>query len=209
MAIFARSDLCYVAVSTDHGGCGSAHSRPVIGGAPVKVWALDCPGGCEDYLRKDSLWAATATTIPETPDETATREDVEKRGQVEQANATAAALRDLAKLGDLPSAIAKLAQFMAGSAPQIEAQPVPLLLCQHGHQNRATASFCSSCGTSLSEPVKADRGRELTEAGPKTSGDLESLSLSELRGVAKKVGARTARSREDQISAIREASDNS
>lgn len=49
MTLYARGDLTCISVSADSGGCGTTHSRPVIDGAPAKVWELDCPE-CEHIL---------------------------------------------------------------------------------------------------------------------------------------------------------------
>lgn len=82
MSLYARSDIVCIAVPETAGGCGASHARPVINGAPVDEWQLDCIP-CTTYLRKqhDPCWAATTAEIPETPDEKATREDAEKRGE--------------------------------------------------------------------------------------------------------------------------------
>lgn len=215
MTVFARSDVCYVALSADHGGCGTSHSRPVVAGAPARVWALTCHA-CEDALRKDPLWAPTPTTIPETPDEVATREDAEKRGQVEQAHNTTLALQDLAKLGDLPQVLSQFMAFVTGQSQLPKSDETPLLLCKNGHSNKATATYCGDCGTPMIEPVSAYRGQELgvaqepgdasSDVSRETAPDLESMSIGELRDLAKTLGVKTARSKDDQIAAIREAS---
>lgn len=219
MTVFARSDVCAVSISRDHGGCGTVHSRPVIGGAPARTWALTCHDGCEDILRSDQLWSGTPQGVPETPDETAIREDVERRGQLEQQQNTAAALEQLAKLGDLPSAIAKLAQIMSGQTPQLATAGMDVT-CRNGHRNRGSARFCTECGVGMGmgEPVSADRGPALPVAVEAPSSepqdvappggaeaDLEALSLPELKEIANRLGVKTARSKADQISLIREA----
>ena len=206
MAVWARSDVCAVSISQEHGGCGVTHSRPVIKGAPVKVWSLTCHDGCEDHLRSDPLWSGTPQGIPETPDEVVIREDVEKRGQLEQQRTTAEALHDLAKLGDLPGAIAQLAQIMAGQQPQQLVSGMDAM-CRSGHRNGGDAKFCGQCGVSMGEAVAADRGPALPPAGEpvEVPEDLEALSLPELRDVAARLGVKAARSKADQITAIREA----
>lgn len=216
MSVWARSDVGAVSISRDHGGCGVTHSRPVVKGAPVRVWSLTCHDGCEDVLRSDPLWSGTPQGVPETPDEVAIREDVERRGQLEQQRTTAEALHDLAKLGDLPSAIAQLAQIMAGQQSQQLVSGMDVM-CRSGHRNRPGAKFCSACGASMGEPVAADRGPALlpaevdaVESAEEVSpvelpADLEALSLPELREVAARLGVKAARSKTDQIAAIREA----
>jgi len=215
MTIYAASDVVYVGISRDHGGCGDSHSRPVVKGAPAKLWALTCHNGCEDFLRHDALWSSTISEIPETHDEKIQREDQEKRGQREQGDATALALSELAKLGNLPEAISQLAKIMAG---QLTAAPADTmdLLCGNGHRNAATGAFCGTCGTSLAKGVPSSRGPALTapavgheDPNPfkelSTAPDLESMTLPELRDMAAGLGVRTTRSREDQIALIRAA----
>ena len=53
MSVWARSDVASITVSKGHKGCGQIHVRPAPGGRPVDVWQLDCPGGCEEFLRTD------------------------------------------------------------------------------------------------------------------------------------------------------------
>jgi hypothetical protein len=203
MSIYARSDLVHVAVSTDHGGCGQSHSRPVIEGAPVKLWQLTCHGGCEDHLRSDPLWSTTISDIPETHDEYLVREDQEKRGARDQADATVLALSELAKLGDLPAAISQLAALMAGQF-QAQLPPVETLdrLCQNGHRNRADSAFCVQCGADLTAGVPNDRGPQLP---PPPSHELDDLTIGELRGLAKERGVSGGRSKADLIAALQAA----
>lgn len=52
MTLYARGDVMCIGVPVTSGGCGDTHSRPVRDGAPVKLWALDCPG-CERFLNGD------------------------------------------------------------------------------------------------------------------------------------------------------------
>jgi hypothetical protein len=68
MVVYARSDVSYIAIPADGGGCGRGHGRPVLNGAPVKIWALACPL-CEQQLHFDPLWAVHPDLIPRTPDE--------------------------------------------------------------------------------------------------------------------------------------------
>ena len=68
MTVYARSDVAAVAIPVASGGCGYVHTRPVIDGAPVKVFALACPA-CETKLRTDPCWSPHPDTIPQTADE--------------------------------------------------------------------------------------------------------------------------------------------
>lgn len=208
MTVWARSDVAAVAISADHGGCGTVHSRPAPGGVPVKVWALNCDGGCEDHLRSDPLWSGTAHTVPETPDEVKIREDVEKRGQLEQQAGMAQALSDLAKLGDLPAAIAQLASIMGGERHQLDESM--LRICRNGHLNKQNARFCADCGANLDDAVNRKDAAGAIEAAEDRSDvltlvSLDEMSMSELRELAEKVGAPNARSKAEQIELIKQA----
>jgi hypothetical protein len=191
MTVYARRDICCVAISESHGGCGSVHTRPAPGGAPAPIWALTCHGGCEDFLRHDPLWSPTAHGIPETPDEVVTREDVEKRGQIDQAASVAQALQRLASLGDLPAA---LREVLIGVLSVQQSQALP-----------------------VAEPriIEEKASKAIEDAAPAAPGavsgaadglpELESLSLADLREIAAARGLRTTRSRDDQIAVIRSA----
>lgn len=195
MTVYGRSDLCYVAISKDHGGCGEPHARPVVHGAPAKVWALTCHSGCEDFLRHDPLWSVTPQGIPETPDEVVTREDVEKRGQIDQAASVAEALERLASLGDLPNALLTvMTQLMAGNQAKaiepekriIEEKPSPAL-------------------EDAPAPDDPEEGYEPVSAPADALPALETLTMPDLREIATSRGLRTVRSKDEQIAIIREA----
>lgn len=201
MTVYARSDVCYVAISRDHGGCGEGHARPVVYGAPAKVWSLTCHGGCEDLLRHDPLWAATPQAIPETPDEVVIREDVEKRGQVEQAASVAEALQKLAALGDLPSALLQvMSQLMAGQQHGVIVEPDTrvALAAQSSPPAIEDAPPADDPGES-SEPVSAP-----ADSSPDLAA-LEALSLADLKEIAQSHGLPTTRAKADQINIILQA----
>lgn len=144
MTVYARSDVAAVAISTEHGGCGQQHSRPVdAAGDPAKLWALTCHGGCEDVLRADPLWASTVAEIPETPDEKTIREDWDKRGASDQQYVQALALAKLAHL-DIPESLTRVVG--AVRSPQTPAVTVD---CPNGHAVPG-GKFCAECGASLS-----------------------------------------------------------
>jgi len=216
MTVYARSDIAAVSISPAHGGCGQSHSRPAPGGDPVPIWGLTCHGGCEDVLRADSMWSSTHTTIPETPDEVLHREDMERRGALEQQESTAKALMELAKLGTLPEVLATMLKHtMTGG--QLERAPI-VQLCMNGHQNQEDARFCYQCGANMSEGVKTDRGKALTPAespvdvikGVPTPEDesvpednLESLPIGTLRAMVKERGHSTAGTKNTLIALLR------
>ena len=142
MTVFAASSIVYVAVSPEHGGCGESHVRPVVQGAPVKVWGLEC-AKCEDHLRSDPHWAATISNIPETYDEKIGREDWERRGALDRDQVLALALAKLAGV-ELPET---LRRTVSGLAPHIPGT----VECDEGHENRAGAKFCAECGSPMRE----------------------------------------------------------
>jgi hypothetical protein len=197
MTIYARSDLCYVAVSADHGGCGLGHARPVVGGAPAKVWALDCHA-CEDHLRFDALWSPQVTTIPETLDEKNAREDVEKRGAVEQAQSVADALGQLAKLGDLPAILGQFMQYM--TTGQV-APAVPI----GAPKADIVATPEPAPAPQLPPAPETPSAPEPVHLAASDTPDYDVMTLNDLRELAKKKGVPITRSREDQIAAIKDA----
>lgn len=222
MTVYARSDVAAVNISVNHGGCGETHSRPVVAGAPARLWALSCEGGCEDVLRNDSHWAGTPHTVPETPDEIAIRLDVEKKNQLELQLGNAHALAELAKLGELPTAMAQA--LAAAFSPLLGAattQPAIAHLCRNGHSNVASTKFCGECGANMldavnKQPVAALSGSEKPDSvelgvtvtpaemqAETVTEDLEGKSLVELREIAREVGAEIARTKAEQIENIK------
>jgi hypothetical protein len=180
MTVYARNDIAAVAISASAGGCGDVHNRPTPNGAPVKLWALVCPS-CETVLTHDSNWGGQPHQVPETPDETAIREDIEQRGQVEQAASVAQALKDLAKLGDLPAALAAaMSQFMSGNQQQAPALPAAPAV----------------------EPTAPELPVE--DAIPNEN-DIAHMSMAQLKNLAVKMGVSTVRSRIEQQKLIYEA----
>lgn len=185
MTVYARNDVCAVVISKTHGGCGEAHSRPVVEGAPAKQWALTCHLGCEDFLRHDPLWSATPQNVPETPDEVDTRLDVEKRGKLAQERQMA---DSLAALAGLPAALnglsggsqAQTLQNLAGLSPEVL---------------RALANEAEK--RLAPEPVETP----VEDAVP----DVEKLSLPELRKLAQELDVPTVRSRAEQLRIVKAA----
>lgn len=177
MTVHARSDLAAVTITPDHGGCGATHSRPVVEGAPAKLWSLTCHGGCEDVLRKDAHWSATISGVPETPDEKAYREDQELKGKQDQQNQTAEALSRLATLGDLPSAIAKLAEMFSGEPKREATHTTPCAECSLPLTERD--KFCPECGHKAATEVKI---------GLPASINLTDLNVQQLKELATERG---------------------
>jgi hypothetical protein len=81
--MYARSDVAGVSVPVDGGGCGDFHRRPVVNGALVKLFAIDCPP-CEAHLRErlGDQWTPNRWDIPLTQDERLHAEALEKRAQM-------------------------------------------------------------------------------------------------------------------------------
>lgn len=206
MTVYARSDVCYVAISTEHGGCGIGHARPVVYGAPAEVWELTCHGGCEDFLRHDALWSVTPQTIPETFDETSTREDVEKRSQMEHAASQgetnkliALALSKLAEQGELTgSAIHRLLSALE-PALAVEVQKNAPTRVIEGTRSASPALEDAPA------PDAPDDEPEAVSAPADAFPELESLSLADLKEIAQSRGLPTTRAKADQIAIIREA----
>ena len=149
-----------VNIGVESGGCGTqgGHSRPVINGAPVRLWKLDC-GPCSTALKDDPLWSTTEADIPETPDETKGREDFAKRGATDRDNVLAVALAKLAGV-ELPQTIR---QAIHGASPDIHATIAGKLICAEGHDAEPGSRFCQECGSPVRQPaasVKCPQGHE-------------------------------------------------
>ena len=153
MTVYSRNDLAAVNLSVEgHGGCGEPHSRPVVNGAPKKIWDLTCPQ-CENHLRHDPLWSVNPIEIPETYDETKARERSEKAGKMDRERQLAVALEQLAPLGQLPAALGQMLAALAGGT--VTPALAGTMECPSGHANAAGLKFCGECGTPMSQPVAA------------------------------------------------------
>jgi hypothetical protein len=165
MTVYARGDIASVSISASHGGCGATHTRPVEKGAPAKLWELSCLQ-CEDHLRADSLWSATMSEIPETPDEKAAREDFDKRGAHDRDQVLALALAKLAGV-QLPET---LLRPLTGHLPHIPEKP---MLCVNSHGNPPGVKYCGECGVSM----HTDREqRSIASSAPADSLDVSDSS---------------------------------
>lgn len=219
MTVYASSAISYVAVGSAHGGCKNSHSRPVKQGAPVKVWALDCPP-CEDFLRSDPHWSSTIAKIPETYDEKQDREDFAERGQLDERRLMAMALAKLTGIR-LPETLTGMApggllegelECAEGHAVRAGSKFCPecgspvrsdsaVALCPDGHENTATAKFCAECGLGVGVPALA-----AAEPAPATpADDLAGLSANQLRALAKQRGLDATGKAADILSRLRAA----
>ena len=196
--LYARHDLVSVTVSVTDGGCGLGHARPVVDGAPAKIWALDCPR-CHTHLATNGQWSTTLAEIPETPDEKLVREDWEHRGAADQQYVTAMALSKLAGV-DIPESLTRVVS--AASAP-VTATVAPSVRCFDGHVNPAGQRFCGECGTPMAAPppvapsAPADPPAEfavdsLVVEDVPLPGDLAGLGYNELRKLAARRGVKQA-----------------
>jgi hypothetical protein len=129
-----------IAVSKSHGGCGASHSRPVVAGAPVRLWELNCPQ-CQSHLKKDPLWSITKADVPTSPDEDLARDSADKNTARSREDIMALAF---AKMAGLP-----VADFLSGMLGQNAS--VGTVTCAAGHENFSTAKFCGECGGQLDQ----------------------------------------------------------
>ncbi len=177
MTVHARSDVSGVSISVAHGGCGETHSRPVNDGVPEKTWSLSCPQ-CEEFLRFDPCWSAIHDSVPETPDEVTAREENKKRSDADTQHMTAKAVAVLPEI---------LSQMVAGNAE---------LMKQFLQLAASKGNLPESIGSSVKGEVLG-RAREV-----EASDGLTSLSVAELRAVAKARGIAVPVDKRDKSSII-------
>lgn len=162
--MYARSDVAHVVVPPEGGGCGRGHSRPVIQGAPARIWRLDCQH-CSNSptIRADPLWAATISEIPETPDEKRAREDLELRGSRDRDQIMALAL---ARLAGMPEAADSLQTLLSGTANAGTPHDLGATKdCPNGHTVSSIQNFCGECGHNFTSLGKAQTGEVQTGSG--------------------------------------------
>jgi len=195
MTLYARSDLASISIPATSGGCNSTHSRPVVKGAPAKVWKLEC-APCESVLRGDAKpkklvyetdkrtgqtirqarvpdasdqWSSTPDTVPLTPDEERTNAVRQERGsqQIQLLQALAA----LRATGiDVPDDAMWLMER------ELPAEILKgTMVCANGHDNPSGLKFCGECGMSM-----AARGA-IGGSGEEPAVDLSRLHPQTLR----------------------------
>ena len=171
MVLFARSDVMSVSVPVGSGGCGrpGGHSRPVIKGAPAKIFKLDCPP-CESFLKgdrkpkilkyhidaktgqsvrqeriadQDPMWSSTPDTIPLTPDEDRTNTTRQERGRMQIEMIQALAAMRSTGIQVPPEAMWLLEREIP------EGVLKGTVVCANGHDNPAGAKFCMECRVSM------------------------------------------------------------
>ena len=194
MTVYSRSDVAAISISQAHGGCGQSHSRPVVQGAPAKLWALTCVQ-CEDHLREDPLWSGTVADIPETRDEESEREDYEKRGANDIQTMMALALTRMTG-GEVPDTVARM---IDGSKLHIPSQ-VKVLCPPYGHANPPGMKFCGECAAPMREAAPAV---EAAPSPPDAPGrDLADLHPQKLRKMCREKGLDDSGTRPEMLARL-------
>lgn len=199
MTAYARRDITHTFQS---GGCGQGHSRPVIKGAPVKIWGLDCPP-CEavifgdgkpkklvhivdkktgQVLRQervadaDPLWSRTPDTIPMTPDEERTHALRIERGeqQLRALESIASLEKSRINFRDRPDVLFYLREQ---ELPEDILQGT--LVCVNGHDVPGGQPFCGQCGASMAARAAIGSGDDSSDEGAAV--DLGRLHVQSLR----------------------------
>ena len=182
MTLYARSDLRFVTIPPESGGCGDSHSRPVRNGAPDKIWKLDCLP-CESYLKGDRkprilkttpankeagiaakqerladcdpMWSSTPESIPLSPDEARTKHvKIEKGEQQLRALESLIAL----KAGGIDIMSRPEVLYYLQNSGLTDGMIQGQLLCPLGHENAAGIKFCGECGIGMTaqKEIEAD-----------------------------------------------------
>ncbi len=169
ITVYARSDVCSIAIPKESGGCGAQHTRKVTRGVPEKIFAITC-GPCESYIKGDrkqkilkyhidaktgqsvrqervpdgdSMWGSTPDTIPLTPDEDRTNTTRQERGRMQIEMIQALAAMRSTGIQVPPEAMWLLEREIP------EGVLKGTVVCAEGHDNAAGVKFCSECGMSM------------------------------------------------------------
>ena len=226
--LYARSDVAGITVPIASGGCGIFHGRPVVKGAPVKTFRLDCPP-CESYLKgdrkpkilkyqinaqtgqavrqeriadADPMWSSTPDTIPQTPDEERTSKTRTERGrmQIEMLQALAA----IRATGiNVP---AEALYLLESELP--EGILKGTVVCANGHDSPAGLKFCGECGVSMA--ARAAIGPEAVEIlqemhAEEAAVDLARLHPQTLKKMCRAAGKSDKGSKDDLIGRLQAA----
>ena len=226
MSLYARSDLMSVSIPSTFGGCGETHTRPVMKGAPAKVWKLDC-SPCESHLRGDGKpkvikvipgdkdqgipsrmehvidahpqWSNTPEGVPPTPDEQHVNKIRSERGDQELRWLEALIAAKGANISIPDSAMWRLEQTFG---TQVVGSIVNgTILCANHHDNAAGVKFCTECGVPMtSKGAKAIEAapEEAEEAAEEPYIDIFKLSHRELQKMCKEKGV-SARGAADEL----------
>jgi hypothetical protein len=188
MPLFARSDVGAIRIPPESGGCGQLHSRPVVKGAPAKMFRLDCEP-CISYLSgagkprilkyhidkatgqtvrqervadADPMWSSTPDTVPWTPDEERTNSTRQERGRMQIEMIQALAAMRATGIQVPPEAMWLLEREIPEGVLR------GTVVCASGHDVPAGNKFCPECGVSMAtrgaiaapeEPAGVDLGR--------------------------------------------------
>ena len=202
--LFARSDVMSITVPVASGGCGQSHSRPVIKGAPAKIFKLDCPEHCEPYLRgdrrqkklvyqidaktgqtvrqervadSDPMWSSTPDTVPLTPDEERTNTTRQERGRMQIEMIQALAAMRATGIQVPPEAMWLLEREIPEGVLR------GTVVCVSGHDVPAGSKFCPDCGASM-----AARGAIAPPDDEPAAVDLGRLHVQSLRKMCREHG---------------------
>ena len=221
MTLYARSDVASITVPVGSGGCGSTHSRPVIKGAPAKIFKLDCPDHCEPYLRgdrrqkklvyqidsktgqtvrqervadSDPMFSSTPDTIPLTPDEDRTNTTRQERGRMQIEMIQALAAMRATGIQVPPEAMWLLEREIPENVLR------GTVLCVNQHDNPAGLKFCGECGVSM-----AARGAIAPPEDEPAGVDLDRLHPQTLKKMCRDAGLPSSGSKHDLIGRLQAA----
>lgn len=193
MAVYARSDVMHVAIPVESGGCGEGHSRPVIGGAPAKIWKLTCPR-CETYIKDDiarstyvmtdrdgkkhtvnnSTWGEHQTKTPLTPDEERIAEDLQREGETGVAKLMEG-MASAAWAEQNKQRVTEVEQAEKQAAEQAAADRVAQLEAELREMRALVAGIAGSA----QKPVDVARAESAARATPKQPGKPRYISARE------------------------------
>ena len=226
MAVYPRSDVMSVNISLESGGCGrpGGHSRPVIKGAPVKVWKLECEP-CERHLRgdrkqrvlkyhidpktgqtvrqervadSDPRFGTTPDTIPLTPDEDRTNTTRQERGRMQIEMIQALAAMRATGIQVPPEAMWLLEREIPENVLR------GTVLCVNSHDNPAGVKFCCECGVGMSVKAATAAIAPLAEDEP-AGVDLDRLHPQTLKKMCREAGLPSSGSKHDLIGRLQAA----
>jgi len=212
-----------VNIAPESGGCGrpGGHSRPVIKGAPVKVWKLEC-GPCESYLRgdrkpkilkyamdkttgqairqeriadADDRWGSTPDTVPLTPDEERTNATRTERGRMQIEMIQALAAIRATGLQVPPEAMFLLEREIPEGVLR------GTVVCANGHDSPAGNKHCGECGV----PMAARGAIAPPEPPAEPEIDLGRLRVASLRKMCRDAKLPDRGSKEQLIRRLEDA----
>ena len=223
MTLYARSDVAGITIPSASGGCGEFHGRPVIKGAPSKVFRLDCPP-CESFLKgdrkpkklvyetdkrtgqpvrqarvadSDPHWTSSPDALPLTPDEERINAVRQERGSQQiQMIQGLAALRGLGV--DIPA-----------DAMWLLEQQLPAgilhgtVVCVNQHDVPAGSKFCPDCGASMAARGAVTSGSDENEEPAEV--DLSLLHVATLRKRCRDAGLPDKGSKDVLIGRLQQA----